>query len=134
MQVWTSSEAQFDVDEALTAARKDLERELRSSVASQDFGTGVSKWALIYILLPEDDSNYPEVWRFHKRTSVVEFRLKVDHKSFKESNTIDQRKLLGEAVLRSIELSRKLRIPNFDTENFRLFPLKISATCEEHSR
>ena len=119
MQVWTSSEALFDVDDSLNSARKDVERELNLSVSSGDYGAGVSKWALIYILLPENDPNYPEVRRYRKRTGVVEFRLKVQHQAFKEADEMAQRSLLALAFLRSIDLSAHLKICDFDTERFR---------------
>jgi Immunity protein 44 len=119
VRVWTSSEALIDVDEALNLARKDVEREVAKSLASKNYGSGVSKWALIYILLPENDPKYPEVRRYRKRTRVVEFRLKVDHQAFKEGGAIAQRKLLAAAFLRSIDLSGSLPIEDFDRTRFK---------------
>ena len=119
MQIWTSSEAVLDVDEALSAARKDVERELNKAVTSADYGDGVSKWALIYIVMPENDPRYSEVHRYTKRTKVVEFRLKVDHRAFKEGDALAQRKLLAAAIMRSLELSKGRSIPAFALERFK---------------
>ena len=64
MRVWTSGELQSDVDDPFRFARKDVERELSNSVATQDYGTGVIEWALIYILLPKSDSFLQEIRRY----------------------------------------------------------------------
>jgi hypothetical protein len=118
MQIWTSSEAMADIDKPLNSARKNVERVLNAAVASKDYGAGVTKWALIYIIMDKDDPNFPEIRRYSKRTGLVEFRLKADHQAFKAGDRLAQRKLLAVAVLRSIEMSRALRIPDFDAESF----------------
>jgi hypothetical protein len=120
MRIWTSTESMIDIDEPLRSARRDVERVLSASVASVDYGAGVfDKWSLIYIIMEEDDPNYPEIQRYKKHCGVVEFRLKVDHQAFKEGDPETQRKLLVAAFLRSIELARELNITNFDLERFR---------------
>lgn len=119
MQVWTSAEAMIDIEAPLRFASNELERALNAAVGCEDYGAGVSKWALIYIVMDEDDPAYPEVRRYKKRTGVVEFRLKVDHQAFKEAEARTQRKLLAAAVLRSLDLSRELQIATFDAERFK---------------
>lgn len=119
MQVWTAAEAMLDIAEPFRSARKVVEKVLNTSLGSEDYGTGVMKWALIYIIMDEDDPNYPEVRRYRKRTHEVEFRLKVDHQAFKEGDVFAQRKLLAAAVLRSIDLSGQLKITDFDAERFK---------------
>ncbi len=119
MQIWTSSDAMLDIDDPLNSARKDVERELNVSVGCEDYGSGVSKWAVIYIVMDKDDPAYPEVRRYNNHTGVVELRLKVDHHAFKESNSLAHRKLLAVAMLRSIDLSEGLKLGDFDTGRFR---------------
>jgi hypothetical protein len=119
MQVWTAGEVMIDIAHSYRSARKDVERALNAAVGAEGYGAGVTKWALIYIIMDEDDPNYPEIRRYEKRTGVVEFRLKVDHQAFKDGDRLTQRKLLAAAVLRSLELSVKLRIADFDTERFK---------------
>jgi hypothetical protein len=119
MQIWTAGEVQSELADSYRSARKDIEQALNTSVSSQDYGAGVSKWALIYILMDEDDPAYPEVRRYKKRTGVVEYRLKVDYHAFKEADADSQRKLLAAAILRSIDLSGQLRITDFDIDRFK---------------
>jgi hypothetical protein len=119
MQVWTSAEAMIDIEAPLRFASNELERALNASVGCEDYGSGVSKWALIYIIMDEDDPAYPEVRRYKKRTGVVEFRLKVDHQAFKEADARTHRKLLAAAVLRTLDLSGELKIAGFDAERFK---------------
>ncbi len=119
MRVWTSGEVMSDIAEPYRFARKDVEQALNASVASEDYGAGVTEWALIYIIMDEDDPAYPEVRRYKKRTGVVEFRLKVDHQAFKEGDALTQRKLLAAAILRSLDLSGELKISDFDAERFK---------------
>src|SRR5262245_58564177 len=109
----------IDIEEPLRLASNEVERVLNAKVASEDYGIGVSKWALIYIIMDEDDPAYPEVRRYKKRTGVVEFRLKVDHRAFKEADARTQRMLLAAAVLRSLDLSGELKIADFDAERFK---------------
>lgn len=125
MQVWTAGEVQIDLAETYRSARKEVEHELNKTVASGDYGVGVSKWALIYIILPEDDSAFPEVRRYKKRTGVVEFRLKVDYQAFKESDARTQRKLLAASVRRSIDLSGELKIADFDVGHFKADVIQV---------
>lgn len=125
MQIWTSSEALFDVDKPLNSARKDVEQALNASVGIEDYGGGISKWALIYILLPDNDPNYPEVRRYKKSSGIIEFRLKVDHKAFKQGGALVQRKLLAAAVLRSVDLSVDMTIQKFDAERFKADVIRV---------
>jgi Immunity protein 44 len=119
MRVWTSSESMVDVHERLRSASREVERELNAAVGSESYGTGVIEWALIYIIMDQVDPNFPEVRRYKKRKQEVEFRLKVDHQAFKEAGALAQRKLLSETILRSIDLSRELKISDFDAERFK---------------
>ena len=119
MQVWSSGEAMIDIAAPYRSAREDVEQALNASVASEDYGAGVSKWALVYIIMDEDDPAYPEVRRYKKRTGVVEFRLKVNHRAFKEATALTQRKLLAAAILRSLDLFGELKIADFDAERFK---------------
>jgi hypothetical protein len=128
VRIWTSGELQHDVGEPFRFARKDVERELSNSVLSEDYGAGVIKWALIYILLPANDSFLPEIQRYKKRKREVEFRLKVDHQAFKESDAFTQRRLLAAAFLRSIDLSGELGIADFDAERFKLDVVQVLKT------
>ena len=119
MRIWTSGEVMSDVYDSFFVIRKDVEQALNTTVSPQDYGTGVIKWALIYIIMDENDPNYPEIRRYKKRKCEVEFRLKVDHQAFKEGDALAQRKLLAAAVLRSIDLAGELKIADFDTERFK---------------
>jgi hypothetical protein len=119
MQFWTSSEAMADIDTALNSARSVVERTLKTAVGCENYGSGVSKWALIYIVMNEDDPAFQEVSRYTKRMGVVEFRLKVDYHCFKSADSRRQRMLLAATVLRSIELSGELQIADFDSVRFR---------------
>jgi hypothetical protein len=119
MKVWTSSEAMHDVAEPLRLASNEVEKALNEFVSPINYGAGVSDWTLIYILLPENDPNYGEIRRFHKRRGVVEFRLKVNHHAFKDADPLGQRRLLAAAIVRSIDLSHSMKLGEFDLARFR---------------
>jgi hypothetical protein len=119
MKIWTSSEAMADLVESLRSARRDVEQALNLSVASEGYGAGVSTWAIIYIVMDEDDPAYTEIRRYNKRAGVMEFRLKVDHRAFKEADPLAQRKLLAATVLRSLDLFDDVRVADFDADRFK---------------
>jgi hypothetical protein len=119
MRVWTSGEIEGDIDQSFRLARKAVEQALTARVGSEDYGAGVCKWALIYIIMNEEDPAYPEIQRYTKSTGVVEFRLNVDHRAFTEGDPLRQRELLAATVLRSLDLSGGLRIPDFDADRFK---------------
>ncbi len=118
MQFWNSCEAEVDVADPLRYAGNDIEDKLNEALSTRSYGDGVVEWAIIFIMLSQDDPNYCEIQRFHKKRKVVEFRLKVDHAKFKSGTEIEQRQLLSAAILRSFRLTSKMKLDDFDQTKY----------------
>lgn len=118
MNFWSSSEVESDVADAHRQARKDLESSINHKIARKEYGSGVSKWALIYIVLSEKDVKYPEVCRFQKKSKIVEFRLCVDYLAIRNGDELNHRKLLAATILRTLQLAKSMRLDDFDLEAF----------------
>jgi hypothetical protein len=112
-----SGELQEDVGEAYRVARNEIEAKLNARIATCDYGSGVTEWAFIAIILkPTIGQDYPEIQKYSKRKKEVEFRLKIDHDTFSKSSARQQRGLVWRALLTSVQLMRHLKIQDCDHE------------------
>ncbi|MGD9155847.1 MAG: Imm44 family immunity protein [Bacillota bacterium] len=114
MILWMSGEVMEDVGESSRLASNEIEEYINEHLQSIDYGPEVEKWAYIAIILPAKDEFLTEIYKYHKRRKVAEFRLKVDHDKFIKANQLEQRKMLCESLLRSITLFPQIKIKNFD--------------------
>jgi hypothetical protein len=119
MHFWLSGEVNHDVADACRVVRNKLEADLNSALLGRDYGCSVDEWALIFIVLPTNDSRYAEVRKFWKKRRVVEFRLQVDHAAFLSADAHGRMKLLCESIIRSIDLASSLKLGDFPREEFR---------------
>lgn len=117
MQFWSSSEVQSDVADSHRPARKDVELTINNVITERNYGDGVSKWALIYIILDEGD-DYPELNRYQKKNGVAEFRLVVDYTTIQACDDMEHRKLLAQAIVRSLDLAKTMKLDGFDLDAF----------------
>jgi hypothetical protein len=104
---WMSAEIQADVSSQYTAALNEMESALNAVIETSDYGP-LTRWSFIAIVREEDHPDYGEVKRYHKKTRVFEFRLKIDHATFKAADDLGKRKLIMAALLRSINEMPKL--------------------------
>ena len=105
--LWMSAEIQRDVSPQYTAALNEMEPAINAIIETSDYGP-LTRWSFIAIVLDDDDPDYGEVKRYHKKTRVVEFRMKIDHATFKAADDLGKRKLIMAALLRSINEMPKL--------------------------
>ncbi len=102
-----SAEIQADVSPQYTAALNEMEPAINAILETSDYGP-LTRWSFIAIVRKEDHPGYGEVKRYHKKTRVFEFRLKIDHATFKTADDLGKRKLITAALLSSIDEMRKL--------------------------
>jgi hypothetical protein len=100
-------ELQGDIGVDYQVARNEIEQCTQAAVSQADYGA-IKEWALIAIILEEDIPGYQEVKRFKKTLQKFEFRLKIDHATFKTADELGKRRLIVAALLRSIDEMRKL--------------------------
>jgi Immunity protein 44 len=113
--LWMSGEIQSDIADEYRLARKDVEVAVNAALGASNYGDGLSKWSLIAIILEEDHPDFDEVKRYRKKERNFEFRLKISHAEFKATDSVGRRKLIVEALLRSIAEMRRLAIRSIDS-------------------
>ena len=116
MKFWMSGEIMADVGDAYRDARKDVEAHLNRRMSEIDYGAGLKELAFIAMILSADGPPYKEIQKYSKRDKTAEFRLRIDHGTFKRAASHGQRSLIVEAVARAIGLLSTLRIPGLDQE------------------
>lgn len=121
MEFWISGETQGDIDDgAFRNAIIELTDTLNSGIKTHNYGDLI-EWILIPIILDDQFSQvtgFNEVKKFWRNKKETEFRLKIDHAAFKAADDLGKRKLIFAMIMRSIDLARKMNIPNFDFDRF----------------
>ena len=102
-----SGEIEGDVYDEYRVARNEVEELINAAIGASSYGS-LKLWGLIPIILDDNDPNYPEIKRYRKKIQEFEFRLKIDHATFKAADDLGKRKLIVAALLRSIDEMRRL--------------------------
>lgn len=101
--------------DAFRGIRRQLEEKVNAQLAGKAYGP-VERFSLIAILREEDSSDYGEVKKYQKRDKVLELRLKMDHRSFKEADERERMRQYMACILRGAELTREMDIPGLQSE------------------
>jgi hypothetical protein len=102
MKLWIGGEVDLDVHDGFREARGLVERRVNDCL--EQTSSAIGKWAVVAIIRGQDDPVYHELKRASKDLSIVEFRLKIDHRSFLHGSLPARCGLLTDALLRSIQL------------------------------
>lgn len=106
-RLFMSGEIEGDVYDEYRVARNEVEELINAAIGASSYGS-LKLWGLIPIILDDNDPNYPEIKRYRKKIQEFEFRLKIDHATFKAADDLGKRKLIVAALLRSIDEMRQL--------------------------
>ena len=127
MDIWMSGEIQSDVDDAYSEVRKEIETKLNTAFASKDFGTGLVKWYFIAMIFGEHGpADYKEISRYSKRDRTCEFRLIIDHESFRAGGRTARAALVCGALLRSLDLLSEKKVPDIDLPALRAVVIEVA--------
>jgi len=111
MHLFISGEVFKDVAEEFSRIAESLENRINSFLASSPVSFYEKKWVLVAIILPEGFSgDFPEIYKHHKRGSVVEFRLAISHPDFLASDLPGKTRLLLSTLERCIALMPALGV------------------------
>jgi hypothetical protein len=120
MKLWMSCEAMADVGDAFRFARLKLEKAVNFKLEKGGHNLGhFDKWAVIAIIRPDNDPDYDELSRVHKARKVIEFRLKVDHKSFLEGSELARISLLSHMLSRSLDLIPEKQVQRAEIDSIK---------------
>jgi hypothetical protein len=127
MELWMSAEAWGDAATSLMKASGHIESIVNRALADKSYGEGVRQWAFITILLPpEMHEDYPEHFKYHRSGKSVEFRLRIDLETFRAADKSGQKRLICEALLRSLDMLDRKKIPDFDHRKLRAAFVEIA--------
>ncbi len=114
--LWISGEIQSDVGDDFRLAANEVEGAVNITLNGSDFGNDFGRLCLIPIVLDEDDPDYNEIRRHHKKRQDFEFRLKIPHAVFKAASPLGQRRLVMQNILRAVDEMRKMRVKDVDCD------------------
>lgn len=127
MELWMSAEAWGDAATTLMKASGQIENVVNRALGDKSYGEGVKQWAFIAILLPpEMHADYPERFKYHKSDKSVEFRRRIDLEAFEAADKSGRKRLICEALLCSLDMLDRKRVPDFDHHKLREAFVKIA--------
>jgi len=101
MELWMSAEYSGDIDDQLREASNFVEDEINKIIKSKEYDLELDSWDCIAIIM--EDNDYDEIIKYSKKKRDMDFRLKIDHKEFRNSTSQGQQKLFYNMLLRSLD-------------------------------
>ncbi|MCK9818259.1 Imm44 family immunity protein [Pseudomonas sp. MAFF 302046] len=115
MKFSMSGEIDADIGKGEHVARNKILPILSELVDRLSLEIELERWSFISIILSDKFiSDYPEVFRFHKKSKVLEFRLQIDHDEFKHANEQLQISMMLDSIERSVGLMSKFKVIESD--------------------
>ncbi len=113
MQLWISGDVDGEVYDAHRIARMTIEPAVNERLG--DYGLGVRSWRFSPIIVPAVPGRvHAEVKRYNRKELALECRLAIPFDRFRDASAGGRCVVLSEALLRSLEFSWTMRIPDFD--------------------
>ena len=115
MKFFMSGEIDADIGRGEHVARNKILPVLAELVEGASLEFELDRWSFISIILSgKFISDYPEVFKFNKKSKVLEFRLQIDHESFKQADEPLQISMMLDSIERSIGLMSKFKMVESD--------------------
>ena len=115
MKFSMSGEIDADIGRGEHVARNKILPILAELVEGASLAFELERWSFISIILSgKFISDYPEVFKFNKKSKVLEFRLQVDHERFKQADEPLQISMMLDSIERSIGLMSKFKMVESD--------------------
>lgn len=115
MKFSMSGEIDADIGRGEHVARNKILPVLAELVEGASLEFELDRWSFISIILSgKFISGYPEVFKFNKKSKVLEFRLQIDHESFKQADEPLQISMMLDSIERSIGLMSKFKMVESD--------------------
>ncbi|SRR5665213_2689127 len=113
MEIWMSGEIQGDVGDDFRMARTEIEKILGESVETYN-SEGVKEIALIPIIMKYEDPDFDEVKKYRKSKKELEFRLKINHATFRKGDMKMKKRLIFDLFIKCLNYSNEMKIKDFD--------------------
>lgn len=127
MKLWMSGEIQDDISETYGKVSNRIEDVLNPVLQSHNYGDGLLEWDVIAIILDEPASkHYKEIKKYDRRKRSSEFRLAINHSSFKSADAKQQFGLVIDMLLRSLSILEDQKVPNLNISALRSDVMNIA--------
>lgn len=103
MNFWYSGEIDSEIDEAFRSTRKTIEERLNAALAGNDYGTGVTKIAIIPIILGPRFPGHSERRLLQRSQHSADYRLHIEFESFRRGSQRTRELLLIRNTVQAIE-------------------------------
>ncbi|MGX5722949.1 Imm44 family immunity protein [Shinella zoogloeoides] len=121
MNIFFTSVAHGKLGRLLNEIYMPMNRVLTQRLGPKDYGPGLVKWFLLFIMLPPafGGPDSPERVRYEKRNKATDLRLHVSNEAFRQADEAGRRALVVECMMRSLDLIEAKKLPDFDIQSLK---------------
>lgn len=102
MQLWMSSETQYDILHPSITARNAVKRVVNTIIRNREYNLPLNSWDVIFIL--KEGEELEEIVEYDPEEEEMDFRLRLDYAEFKEANEKKRESMIFAQLQRSVEL------------------------------
>lgn len=121
MNIFFTCDAHGKLGRLLNEIYRPMNRVLTQRLGPKDYGPGLVKWFLLFIMLPPafGGPDSPERVRYEKRSKATDLRLHVSNEAFRQADEAGRRALVVECMMRSLDLIEAKKLPDFDIQSLK---------------
>lgn len=118
MNIFFTSVSHGKLGRQLNEIYMPMNRTLSQQLGGRDYGPGLAKWFLLFIMLPPDVPGHddPERIRFEKKNKAFDLRLHLSNDAFRTADEAGRKALVTACMMRSLDLIAAKNIPDFDIQ------------------
>lgn len=121
MNIFFTSVAHGKLGRLLNEIYMPMNRVLTQRLGPKDYGPGLVKWFLLFIMLPAGLPGHdgPERVRFEKKNKAFDLRLHLSNEAFWKADEAGRKALVVECMMRSLDLIEVKKLPDFDIHSLK---------------
>ncbi len=102
VKLWIGAEIEADIADSFREARRVVETSINGAIVGNDYSLPFSDWDCIAIV--RNDDVFGEITEYSPETEEMDFRLKLDYKTFKLSSKENREKMIYDMLARSLSI------------------------------
>ena len=116
MEVFFTSYSHGKLGRQLNELYMPINRRLSELLDDKDYGSGLTSWFLMFIMVPADvpGANDSERVLYKKKDKTGDLRLHLSNEDFRAADETGRRALVVACIMRSLDLLAKKKIPDFN--------------------
>ena len=113
MIIWTTGIIEAEVNSAFFQTRKIVQDLLNELILNINFGNGVEKIRIVFIINRDSISEYH---RFSKKEKTLDIRVRISYNEFRDALLPQQTKMFVDAIVTSISKINNFKQHEFDKD------------------